>query len=174
MPDYKNGKVYKIVCNITGKVYVGSTTQTLSMRLTGHRKEYKRFKEGKRNNVSSFDIIQQGNYDIVLIENVSCESKEELHRRERHSIETLVCVNKIIPTRTQKEYLEAHKEEHREHMKAYYELHKKGIKEHQKVFYDENKEKINERHKAYYESHKEEINEKKKAKRKASKVKNKE
>ena len=97
MPDYKNGKVYKIVCNITGKVYVGSTTQTLSMRLTGHRKEYKRFKEGKRNNVSSFDIIQQGNYDIVLIENVSCESKEELHRQERHFIEFLECVNKCIP-----------------------------------------------------------------------------
>ncbi len=141
MPDYKNETVYKVVCNATGKVYIGSTTQTLCLRLAEHRKEYKRFKESNCNNVPSFDIIQQDNYDMVLIENLSCESKEELHRRERRFLENSVFVNKCIPTRTHKEYLEAHKEQHREHTKAYYELHKKGIKEHKKVFYDENKEK---------------------------------
>ena len=26
MPDYKNGKIYKIVCNITNEMYIGSTT----------------------------------------------------------------------------------------------------------------------------------------------------
>ena len=128
MPDYKNGKIYKIVCNITGKVYIGSTTQTLSRRLTGHRANYKCFEEGKPNVVTSYQVLEQGNYDIVLIENVSCESKEELHRRERHFIETLVCVNKLIPTRTKKEFFEAYKEEINERKKAYQILHKEEIK----------------------------------------------
>ena len=42
--DYSKGKVYKIVCNITGKIYVGSTTKEyLSQRLTLHRANYQLF-----------------------------------------------------------------------------------------------------------------------------------
>ena len=34
MPDYSKGKIYKIVCNVTGLVYVGSTCEpTLARRL---------------------------------------------------------------------------------------------------------------------------------------------
>jgi hypothetical protein len=36
MPNYANGKIYKIVCNITGEQYIGATTQKLSQRLTCH------------------------------------------------------------------------------------------------------------------------------------------
>ena len=43
MVDYGNGKVYKIVCNNTGKVYIGSTTQPLSKRLVAHRLDYKKY-----------------------------------------------------------------------------------------------------------------------------------
>ena len=142
MPDYKNGNVYINVCNATGKVYIGSTTQTLSMRLAGHRDGYKRFANGKYHNVSSFEIIQHNNYDIVLIENISCESKEELHRRERYFIETLVCVNKTIPTRTQKEQYQVVKVAKVEYNKKYKEKNKDKIKEHKKESYEKNKEEI--------------------------------
>ena len=54
MPDYKKGQIYRIVCNITGKIYVGSTTQSLSCRLAAHIRNNTEFKEGKRNNMTSF------------------------------------------------------------------------------------------------------------------------
>jgi hypothetical protein len=85
---YQNGKIYKIVCNITGKQYIGSTCKTLSQRLSGHKSDYKRFNEGKSGNTKSFDILKEEDYDIVLIEVYPCNTKDELHKRERHYIET--------------------------------------------------------------------------------------
>ena len=119
MPDYKQGKIYKIVCNVTGKIYIGSTIETLARRLTGHRATYKHFKEGKGKYITSFQIIEQGEFDIVLIENCPCESKEELLRRERYFIESLECVNKQHPTRTTKEYIQDNIDKIRERRKQY-------------------------------------------------------
>ena len=34
MNKYQEGKIYKIVCNITGEIYIGSTIKTLNDRLT--------------------------------------------------------------------------------------------------------------------------------------------
>jgi hypothetical protein len=56
--------------------------------------------------MTSFDIIKNNNYDIVLIEKCPCNDKEELHKKERFYIENMDCINKIIPTRTSKEYRE--------------------------------------------------------------------
>ncbi|MFN9909734.1 MAG: GIY-YIG nuclease family protein [bacterium] len=40
MPDYLQGKIYTIRCKTDNTlIYVGSTTQSLSMRMAGHRKE---------------------------------------------------------------------------------------------------------------------------------------
>ena len=48
MPDYQLGKIYKIECNVTGKVYIGSTCEPiLARRLAGHIKSYKRYLNGK-------------------------------------------------------------------------------------------------------------------------------
>ena len=43
MPDYEYGKIYEIVSPSTGLRYVGSTVQTLSLRMAGHRRGYKRW-----------------------------------------------------------------------------------------------------------------------------------
>ncbi len=147
MPDYKKGQIYRIVCNITGKIYVGSTTQSLSVRLAEHRRKYKLFKEGKRRNVTSFQIIEQGNYEIVLIENFPCESKIELHRRERHFIETLQCVNKYIPTRTNKEWYADNKERITVRKKAYNEKNQAHNAAYNKTYKEVNRERIAEREK---------------------------
>ena len=96
MPDYGKGKIYKIVCNTSGKVYVGSTTKDrLCQRLAKHVDHYKQWKAGKGNKTSSFDIIENGNYEIILLEDHPCSSKDQLHARERHFIESLECVNEI-------------------------------------------------------------------------------
>jgi hypothetical protein len=105
MKNYQLAKIYKIVSNITNQIYIGSTCEpTLARRLAKHVGSYKSFLNGKSNYVTSYKIIELGNYDIFLIENCPCENNDELHQHERYYIETLNCVNKIIPNRTQKEW----------------------------------------------------------------------
>ena len=110
MVDYSNGKIYRIVCNNTGKVYIGSTTQSLSKRLVAHRLDYKKYTNGKGNFITSFEIIKNNDYSIILIENVACNNREELLKKERYYIENTDCVNKLVPLRTAKEYRDNNKE----------------------------------------------------------------
>ncbi len=57
MPDYSKGKIYKIVCNTTGLVYIGSTCEpTLARRLAGHRGAYNAFLKGKCKKSSSLCV----------------------------------------------------------------------------------------------------------------------
>jgi len=107
---YENAKIYRIVCNATGLQYIGSTCKLLCRRLGQHRVDYKRYLNGKYHHITSFKILENNNYDIILIENYPSKSKDELHARERFYIESMDCVNKCIPNRTRKEYREDNKE----------------------------------------------------------------
>ena len=133
--DYKNGKIYRLVCNDTGLQYIGSTTQPLSKRLYEHKKDYGRWKEGKRNMISSVFIIENNNYEIVLVEEYPCENKNQLHSRERYWIEKMGCVNKYKPMRT--------KEDNMESTKRYNENNKDKVKETQQNYREKNREVIN-------------------------------
>jgi hypothetical protein len=104
MVNYSNGKIYKIIDNTNNKIYIGSTVQSLATRISQHRYDYQAYLKSGERMMTSFQILENGNYDIVLLEKFSCESKEELHARERHHIEKNNCVNKFIPTRTKREY----------------------------------------------------------------------
>jgi hypothetical protein len=61
------------------------------------------WKDGEYHYLTVYEILEKNNYEIILIENYPCETKEELHKRERHFIESMQCVNKVIPTRTHKD-----------------------------------------------------------------------
>ena len=100
MPNYQNGKIYKLVCSETGKIYIGSTVQKLIKRKWGHTDNRKKLCMSK-------DFIKP---EIYLIENYPCNSKQELCKRERHYVETIDCVNKYIPSRTKKEYYQDNKD----------------------------------------------------------------
>lgn len=97
MVNYENAKIYKIVCNSTGLVYIGSTTEpTLAHRLSKHIANYKFWlRDNSRNYTSSFRCLENNNYEMVLIESYCCNNKDELHRRERYWTEKYNCVNKI-------------------------------------------------------------------------------
>tara|TARA_R110000796_G_scaffold130448_1_gene246064 strand:+ start:68 stop:658 length:591 start_codon:yes stop_codon:yes gene_type:complete len=152
MVNYNNGKVYKIVCDTTALVYVGSTTKNyLSQRLDQHRRNFKYWKNGTCRYVTAFKVLENENYTIVLLEAVNCETKDQLTARERFYIESNVCVNKHIPLRTQKEYREANKEQ----TKEYRETNKEYFKEYHKEYRKTNKESIAEKKKDYYEANKE-------------------
>lgn len=131
MSDFSKGKVYRIVCNITGKQYVGSTIQSLSKRKESHKRNHIRWvNEGrpeKRLQYTSVYVLDGGNYSIVLIENYPCNSKDELKARERHYIETLDCVNKQTPTRTRDEYRMEERDRINEGKRNHYHQNKEEI-----------------------------------------------
>lgn len=163
--DYKNGKIYRIVCNETGLCYVGSTTQTLTKRLSKHKESYKNFLNDKYHFVTSFKILENENYDIVLIEEYPCENKQQLHARERYYIETMECVNMRIPSRTPQEYYQCNKESRIENTKKWREEHKEYIKEFDKKRKNgEKKQEILEKAREYYQKNKDEINRKRREK----------
>jgi hypothetical protein len=74
-----------------------------------------------------------------------------LNKKEREYIDNLECVNKIIPTRTPKEYYEDNKDK----MKEYREDNKDKIKEVNKIYCENNKDKIKETKKIYDDANKE-------------------
>ncbi len=71
------------------KFYVGSTTFTIKTRLSYHKSDYKRYLKRTYRYVNSFKIIKQSDTQVKLIENFTCNSKEEMHRREQHYIDKL-------------------------------------------------------------------------------------
>ena len=80
MTNYNNGKIYKIECLTTGLIYVGSTTkQYLSQRLSHHLYSYKKYQNNNHHYVSSFEILENDNYRIGLLENINCNTKDELY-----------------------------------------------------------------------------------------------
>jgi hypothetical protein len=144
MTDYKQGKIYRIVCNITGLTYYGSTCEpTLARRLAKHVGDFKHFKEGKtKNYLTSFEVLKGGNYTIVLVELFSCDTKMELHQKERYYIENDDCVNKNIPTRTQAEYYVDNRTQLLEYHVKYQEENKEKIRVYKAEYALKNKEKI--------------------------------
>ena len=162
MINYQEGKIYKIVCNITGLVYIGSTCkQYLSQRLQHHKTAYNSYLKTNKHFTSSFKILENGNYDILLLESFPCNTKEELHARERHYIETVECVNLQIVGRTYKEWQDDNKDKIKGYHKTYYTKHNEIVKERAIEYYEKNKEIVTEKHRQYREKHKEELRAKK-------------
>tara|TARA_R110001632_G_scaffold44470_1_gene113037 strand:- start:313 stop:744 length:432 start_codon:yes stop_codon:yes gene_type:complete len=128
MPNYQNAKIYKLLCFDTGLIYIGSTIKSLSQILGIHKAE---------SNKRISKILR--NPKIYLIKNTPCNSKEELKAIEKEYINKIDCINKIIPTRTKKEYYEDNKEYLIEKMKIYNESRKEKKKIYDKLYYQKKK-----------------------------------
>jgi len=157
MPDYSKGKIYKIEGG--GLTYIGSTIETLSRRLTGHRTDMK----GGKKNCSSKNVLCFSDAQITLIELYPCGSVEELKMRERYFYDLIPCVNKRRPWMSedelaasnkiaQKTYRDTNKEKDLARKKAYRDTNKEKTK----VYRDANKEKAKAYMKAYYQRKKSE------------------
>ena len=124
MIDYSKGKIYKIIDNTNGNIYIGSTClPTLAHRLAHHKNGYKDYLKGNRGLTSSYYILENDNYDIVLLDEVNCTNKDQLFQRERFYIDSMNCVNLHKPARTKEEYVEINKRTR----KAHYEKNKNEI-----------------------------------------------
>ena len=177
--DYSNGKIYKIVDNTTDMIYIGSTCQTLAQRLGKHRAHYKHWLKTGKLYCSAFKILQNNDYDIILIEEFKCENKDQLHKQERLYIVSTTCVNINIPSRTEQEQKmdwhynniehvqkqrKIYYDKNREQLKSYFIEYKSingdKMREQQSTYRKENNTEIKLRNKAYYEANKEKFNKK--------------
>ena len=93
MVNYANGKIYKVVCNKTNLIYIGSTCSLLNIRLNEHKQSYKQFlkKTHKKNN-TVFEIIKNNDYKIELVEQFPSENKQQLLEKEREYILSTNCI----------------------------------------------------------------------------------
>ncbi len=121
---YLNGKIYRIISLNSNDIYIGSTINSLSLRLAQHVNKKKMYDSGTGSYTSSFEVLKHGNYLIELIIKFPCNSKDELTNKEGEYIRTMDCVNKVIPNRTRKEYNEENKLYFKDYNKKYYATHK--------------------------------------------------
>jgi hypothetical protein len=167
MVNYQLGKIYKLINLDTNECYIGSTCEpALARRLANHVTDYKTYLNGHRGYVSSFKIIANGNYDIVLVETYPCNNKDELHSRERYWTNEIDCVNVIkkqgiFNQLGKKEYTKNYKQDHKseivEKSKTYYIEHKSEILQKTKQYDEEHKEQNKNYHQKHYQDNKEEI-----------------
>ena len=134
--DYSKSKIYKLIDNTNNNVYIGSTCQSLAQRLVGHIRSYKGYTVGSQNYMTSFEIIKNGNYDMVLLEECSCENKEQLHAIERKHIDDNNCINKFKPNKNDTDF--------KQWQEDYYVQNKVKLNDYSKKYNDINKDKINE------------------------------
>jgi len=153
MEKYQRGKVYAIICRKTGKRYVGSTCEpTLAKRLAKHVNDFKLEKKC----ITSYHIIKNGDYYIILLESYPCNSRDELRMCEQKHIDACECVNKQKAFQSHEERLEKYKQ--------YNEEHRDEIAEQRKQHYEQNRDKLIEIQKQYREQNRDEINAKKREK----------
>ena len=151
---YQDGKIYKILNTENDDVYIGSTTQKLSKRMTNHRIQAK---NGKNHLLyQQMREIGDDKFYIELIEEFPCENLEQLNKREGEFIREVATLNKKVAGRTKKEYKNDYKEHISEKGKQYYQDNREEILQRQRKHYKGHQEEINERHKKYNEEHKEE------------------
>lgn len=144
------GIIYKLYSKAKPEyIYIGSTKNSLSKRLSVHRCYFNKYLDGnKKQYCSSFKVMKYSNIEIEQIEEVEYEKKKDLRDKEYEYImkNRDMCVNKYLPRDSQQYY-----KDNIEKIKQYYQDNKNNIKEYQL----KNKEHIREYQKRYRESHKE-------------------
>ena len=120
--DYANGKIYAIYNYIDPSlVYVGSTCQSLSKRLSKHRREMNSKQSQTKPFYMKMREICKEQFYIELLEEYPCENNEQLRAREGHYIrEMKASLNGRIEGRTMEEWREENKERLKEYRKVKY------------------------------------------------------
>tara|TARA_R110000868_G_scaffold53158_1_gene167141 strand:- start:53 stop:631 length:579 start_codon:yes stop_codon:yes gene_type:complete len=136
--------------------YIGSTIRTMNNRMSSHKNQYKRWLEGKSYYCSSFDIIKNENYELLIIEEVKKETEEECREREQWWIEFYGKDNLVNKRNSNGWNLKYNKI----YQKIYRNQNKEIIKQQQKQNYLENKDIILQQRKEYHLTNKEKIKEK--------------
>ena len=120
-------KIYVIKSANCDQVYIGSTQLPLKKRLSLHKSHYKRWIQKNSSYCTSFQIIQNGDCYIQLLEELECDCSKVFREIEGKYIkQTPNCVNRYIAGRSHKQYFEDRKNYFRKRVKCecggYYQL----------------------------------------------------
>ena len=102
--------IYSIQCNVTKRIYIGSTSN-LTTRLNTHISSFKK----NCSSCSSKLVLENNNYTVAVLKNDILD-KDEAKKAEFFFIEAYngQCINKNIPILTNmKEYHQKYQEEYR-------------------------------------------------------------
>lgn len=123
MPNYAQGKIYKLQCD-DGHFYIGSTATELRFRFNRHKHDSKVIDSRAYQHIKT---IGWNRVRIVLVEEFPCESKLHLRRREdeliRASMSDPFCLNMRVALQQDGEHNERRKawnESHKEHKAEYW------------------------------------------------------
>ena len=127
--NYQTAKIYKLINNITDKIYIGSTTKDLNLRLQLHKSPH-------NPTVSKQLFNDQAIVSIHLLELYPCNSKNELKLKEIHYINANPsCINKNKPfissfTTSDNDLINwrrDYRNQHIDKMKQYHSIYKNSI-----------------------------------------------
>jgi hypothetical protein len=143
----RTGRVYRIVAIEGPEVYVGSTLLATRDRFIQHKGQYKRWKNGKSNGCSVYELFDKYGVDncrMILIKEYEVEDRQHLEVYETLWVKKMKAINKYEPCgglllkQYKKQYCEANKEKN----KQYREANSNKLKEQKRRYYEANKEKI--------------------------------
>ena len=158
MPNYQDGKIYKIYNTINDDIYIGSTTQKLCGRMRNHRRAHK---SKHHFNYPIYKALREhgvDNYFIELIEKCPCNDIEELRGQEGEYIRSLKPSLDIrIGGRTTKEYYEDNKDIILQKQREYAENNREKILQRHRGYYDDNRDILSQKSKDYRENNREKI-----------------
>ena len=154
---YNHSKLY-MIRDDDDFFYIGSTTTSLSHRLSWHKRSSKEEHRQKTKSYEHFNRIKW-NVKIILIKELNLENKEQLLREEDKLIQMYKndykCLNSIRAFITAEERIERDTK----FRKEYYKINKEKINKLNKENYINNIDHITEKHKKYRENNKEQIKE---------------
>ena len=138
MPNYSNGKIYKLSSPKTDMIYIGSTTMNLNRRLSVHKSMCKRYENGIGQYLSACKIYAvDKNPNIELIQLFPCLNRKQLDKQEGIVIQKhkAKCCNHNIPSRSQKDYQLLNKASIRAYHQRYYLKNRVKIMNQQLTYY---------------------------------------
>ena len=141
MPDYQKGKIYKLWSPSKNLVYYGSTTETISRRLSKHLTDLNRYNNKTSTRyVNSFKILECEDYKIELVEEYPCNNRQQLCKKEGEYIKANECINKCIAGRTPEEYYNDNIERKKNYDANYRDANADKIKQYNKQYREKQKE----------------------------------
>ena len=103
----KTGTIYKIHCQVTGKIYIGRTTIGVEQAMRKNKNKFECYRRGTDySHDTVFEVLVNNNYNVTILHEIqNLTNDTELRKQQRYYIEQYVeSVNKYIPCRTRKEY----------------------------------------------------------------------
>ena len=105
-----SGIIYKITCNVTGYIYIGSTNKTLRERMKLHKKDIKIWKKRGTHFTTSFICMINEDYTVECVcDNIDSDLViAEFNEMKKYDNVTLVNLNKKYGTVDKRKKMREH------------------------------------------------------------------